>query len=265
MSAGKFGARAERNLEPELIARLRGLPEQPRPDPRFAAELRSQLVAIAPRIVAESADEQRRPSPSRHRRPSRGLARVRRPLLAIGGAAAVLVLLLGLAVSLSGSALPGQSLYGLKRASEDFKLSVSGGSDAEKGLQYLKLAHTRVTESAKLVGATTASDAKADLVASTLRTADSETRNGLRLIGKAALDSRSTKPAASIPAWAKGQTTAITALVADLPAGSTGLAQAKASLALLERVRTRVDQWMTDFTKGCLSAARSDDLGPKGC
>lgn len=263
MSAGKSGARADR--EAELISRLRELPDGPRPDPRFKAELRSQLVAIAPRIIAESADEQRRSSPHPHRRPSRGFARVRRPLLAIGGAAAVLVLLLGLAVNLSGGALPGQSLYGLKRASEDFKLSVSGDSDADKGLQYLKLASSRASESSKLLGSATASDSKAALVASTLRTADAETRSGMKLIGDAALATKSTKPAAPVQAWARGQIAAITALLPDLPAGSSGGSQAKASLALLERVDGRVDEWVSDFNKGCLSTANSDDLGPKGC
>src|SRR5439155_23146175 len=60
---------------------------------------------------------------------------LRRPLVAIASAAAVLVLLLGVAVWMSSSSLPGDSLYGVKRASENVQLSLASG-DAEKGRTY---------------------------------------------------------------------------------------------------------------------------------
>lgn len=264
MGAGKNTRSGGRDVESELISRLQSLPDKPQPDPRFKAELRTQLVSIAPRIVAEGVAEAKK-SPRRHRKPARGWARARTPLLAIGGAAAVLVLLLGLAVHVAGGALPGQSLYGLKRASEDFKLSVDGGSDSEKGLKYLKLASSRTAESNKLLGsATAASMSQETLIASTLRTADAETRTGMQLLGSAALSSGSAATIAPIKDWAAGQTKAVQSLLPDLPAGP-GLDQARASIALLRQVTARVAAWNADLNKGCLSKARSDDLGPLGC
>ncbi len=267
MGAGKFPAHSEENFEQDLIARLRTLPGKPSPDPGFRAELRTQLVAIAPRLVAAANEDlgiTQKKSSHRHRKPVRGFAALRRPLLAVGGAAAVLVLLLGLAVHISGGALPGQSLYGLKRASEDFKLSIDGGSDSAKGLQYLKLASSRANESTKLLDARPASDSDASLVASTLRTADSETRSGMQLLGSAALSTRSANPISPIQDWARGQSAAISALLPDLPAGSAKT-QANTSIALLQQVVARVDEWKQDFNKGCLTVTNSDALGPKGC
>ena len=278
MAAGKFGARrggdgdgdppsrraGGREVESQLISRLRQLPERPAPDPRFKSELRSQLVSIAPRIVAEAA-AQTGHTLHRERAPARGLSRLRRPLLALTGAAAVLVLLLGLAVDLAGHALPGQSLYGLKRASEDFRLSVNGGSDADKGRQYLRLATNRASESGRLAGSGPASTSTAGLIAGTLRTADSETRTGMQLLGRAALATDSLNPVTPVTAWAETQRAAILALLPKLPAGSAGLSQAKSSLDLLKQVTNRVDEWKQDFKRGCLTTANADELGPKGC
>lgn len=264
MGAGE-AARSEgpRNPESELISRLRQLPAEPQPDPRFKSELRTQLVAIAPRIVAEGVTEAKK-SEHRHRNPSRGLAALRRPLLAIGGAGAVLVLLLGLAVHMSGGALPGQSLYGLKRASEDFRLSVNGGSDADRGRRYLQLASNRAGESAKLVASEPTGADTDSLVASTLRSADSETRTGMQLLGGAAVSARSAGPIAPVRDWATGQASSIRALIGRLSAGPAR-DQAGRSLSLVQQVSARVSAWYADLDKGCLSEARSDDLGPKGC
>ncbi|MBV9592179.1 MAG: hypothetical protein JO147_00065, partial [Actinobacteria bacterium] len=134
-----------------------------RPDPAFKTELRRQLVAVAPRLIDEGAAE---PTSSRTdaapgRNPLLGRrhgARVRpgrlhlgRPLAVVGTAVVVLTLLLGGSVWISTNALPGDTLYGLKRASESFQLSLQSG-DTAKGKQYLQLAQTRSNEVASLVG-----------------------------------------------------------------------------------------------------------------
>jgi hypothetical protein len=266
MAAGKFSGPSGhgKNRDADLITRLRRLPGAPGPDPGFSSELRTQLVAIAPRLIA--AADQHPQLASQHRAPPRrGLAALRRPLLAFAGSAAVLVVLLGLAVQLSGGALPGQSLYGLKRASEDFKLSVAGGSDADRGLKYLRLATSRATESGKLVGSTgTASAHTSSLVASTLGDADSETRDGMKLLDTAAVSNKSASTLAPVPPWTSAQKVKITGLLAHLPAG-TARNQAASSLALLQRVSARVSQLQADLHCSCLSTANADDLGPKPC
>ncbi|HTZ43698.1 MAG TPA: DUF5667 domain-containing protein [Jatrophihabitans sp.] len=191
------------------------------------------------------------------------MAVLRRPLMALAGAATVLVLLLGLAVWMSGGALPGQSLYGLKRASENFQLSVAG-SGTDKAMKYLQFATSRADESGKLTGSGPASSQTADLVASTLRSADSDTRSGVRLLGGAVLDQHSATPLAPIPGWVTGQQDRISALAARLPAGPARQ-QADRSLALLRQVSARVAQWKAELGCACLSAAHADALGPLPC
>lgn len=265
MGAGKFSANSgtRRRVEAELVSRLRQLPVGELPDERFRAELRSQLVAIAPRIVAESAPVPA-PSTARPRRvPSRRLVLLHRPLLAVTGAAAVLVLLLSLAVWMANGALPGQSLYGIKRASENFQLSVTG-SDTSKGQKYLRFAGSRASESSKLVGAGPASPHTASLVASTLRAADSDTRSGVRLLTGTAVSGVSADPLTKISNWLGPQRTRIAALAPKLPAGPARN-QATASLALLQQVAVRVSQLKAELGCSCLSTTHTDSLGPLPC
>jgi hypothetical protein len=251
-------------VEQELVDRLRQLPAGPEPDPGFTRELRAQLVAIAPRIVAESASEvgTRRPA-----RPAGFLRRVRRPLVAIVSATAVLATLLGLAVWVSHGALPGQSLYGIKRASENFSLSLAG-SDTDKGKAYLQQATRRATESTKLVGDPAGQAALTGelvkLLGSTLQSADSDTRNGLQLLGNAAVDQQSSAPIAGLPDWVSAQRARLTELQARLPAGAARN-RTQASLALLQRAATRLAQWRAELGCGCLSPSRVDELGPLPC
>lgn len=263
MGAGRFtaGSGTRRKVEAELIGRLRQLPVGELPDERFKAELRSQLVAIAPRFVEESATPTAGP-PSQPTG-SRRFVVLRRPLIAFTSATAALVLLLSLAVWMAGGALPGQSLYGIKRASENFQLSVAG-SDTSKGVKYLKFAHSRASESSKLIGAGPASPDVASLVASTLRTADSDTRNGVRLLGDEAVSNVSADPLTKISSWLGPQRAQIAALVPKLPAGP-GRSQAVASLALLRQVAVRTSQLRAELGCTCLSTAHADNLGPLPC
>jgi Domain of unknown function (DUF5667) len=265
MGAGKFSANSgtRRRVEAELVGRLRRLPVGELPDERFKAELRAQLVAIAPRIVSESAPVSA-PSPTRPRRAgSRRLVLLHRPLLAVTGAAAVLVLLLSLAVWMADGALPGQSLYGIKRASENFQLSVTG-SDVSKGQKYLKFAGSRASESSKLAGSGPASPHAALLVAKTLRAADSDTRNGARLLTGAAVSGVSADPLAKITSWLGPQWARIAALAPKLPAGPAR-SQAAASLTLLQQLATRVSQLKAELGCTCLSTTHADALGPLPC
>ena len=130
MGAGKFSAGSgdRRQAEAELVTRLRQLPVGEVPDERFRAELRSQLVAITPASSPNPARTGEKAAAARRR--AGRLAMFRRPLIALTGAACVLALLLGLAVWMARGALPGQSLYGIKRASENFQLSVAGSDTA---------------------------------------------------------------------------------------------------------------------------------------
>ena len=261
MSGPRFaaGSGERRDVEAELISRLRALPAPPAPDERFLAELRTQLVAITPRIVDESRELADPPSqPARRGR----LASFRRPLMSLAGAAAVLVILLGCAVWFSGGALPGQSLYGIKRASENLQLSLAG-SPSDKAMKYLRFAASRAKESSSLIGSAP-SDRVDQLVTTALRSADGDTRNGVRLLDQAAVSQHSVAPLAPLPAWLSEQSGRIGALARTLPAGPAR-SQAAASLTLLHQAAVRASQLKAQLNCGCLSTTRSDALGPLPC
>ena len=269
MGSARFSARPDRKrgsgrsaTERDLISRLRQLPPAPGPDAEFTGELRAQLVAITQRVVSESSLEA---VPRRTARRAGFLRRVRRPLIAAVSATAVLAVLLGLAVWVSHSALPGQSLYGIKRASENFSLSLAG-SDTGKGKEYLQQATSRATETTKLVSEPAAplSGQLTKLLGSTLASADSDTRNGLQLLAKAALDQHSATPLAGLSDWIGAQTARFTELQSRLPDGAART-RTQSSLVLLQRAATRLGQWKSQFNCGCLSPNRVDDIGPMPC
>jgi hypothetical protein len=269
MGSARFSARSDRKrgsgrsaTERDLVSRLRQLPPGPGPDAEFTSELRTQLVAITQRVVAESSPEA---VPRRTARRAGFLRRVRRPLIAAVSAATVLVVLLGLAVWVSHSALPGQSLYGIKRASENFSLSLAG-SDTGKGKEYLQQATSRATETNKLVSEPTAplSGQLTKLLGSTLASADSDTSNGMRLLAKAALDNHSPTPLAGLSDWVSQQTARFTQLESRLPAG-TAKTRTQSSLVLLQKVSVRLGQWKSEFNCGCLSLNHADAIGPLPC
>src|SRR5579875_407721 len=115
-----------------LVAELRALSPDavaPAPRPDFRRELRTQLVAIAPRLVAEGAAEAApalgpaatlngtatKPVPERASAPAKERIGFGRPLRLAGAVLTVCLLILGGTVYASQRALPGDSLYGLKR------------------------------------------------------------------------------------------------------------------------------------------------------
>ncbi|MFC8537036.1 DUF5667 domain-containing protein [Streptomyces sp. NPDC057249] len=144
-----------------LLALANGLGELPKPelDPEVKVVQRAQLVAAMEAMFAEggaSADptvpEQRsrgshRASPLRKLRPrsrwSKGLAAGG---LTVGVAAGAF----GGVAAASSDALPGDSLYGLKRGMEDLHLGLTR-DDTDRGEIYLDQASTRLGEARRLM------------------------------------------------------------------------------------------------------------------
>jgi hypothetical protein len=196
-------------------------------------------------------------------------------LLTFASAAAVLVILLGVAVWMSSSSLPGDSLYGVKRASENVRLSLAG-SDAEKGRTYLDLARNRVNEAIDLLGrpnalagsgalaagAVNAHTAK--LVTQTLGSADSDSRSGMQLLGKSAVANMSADPLSKLDTWLPEQSSLLADVLARVQAGALH-DRAQTSVNLLQRVSRRTDALKKNIGCPCLSQAVSDDLGPVPC
>ncbi|MEV8291381.1 DUF5667 domain-containing protein [Streptomyces niveus] len=161
-------ASPETTEQGRLLALATGLGELPRPtlDPEVKVVQRAQLVAAMEAMLLEgtaggatstgaTVPEQRRTSgrgahrasPLRKLRPrsrwSKGLAAGG---LTVGVAAGAF----GGVAAASSDALPGDSLYGLKRGMEDFKLGMAD-EDADRGALYLDHASTRLNEARRLL------------------------------------------------------------------------------------------------------------------
>ncbi|MEV6163835.1 DUF5667 domain-containing protein [Streptomyces sp. NPDC052052] len=144
-----------------LLALANGLGELPRPelDPEVKRAQRAELVAAMEAAFAEgdaSADptvpEQRtkgahRASPLRKLRPR---SRWTKGLAAGGLTVGVAAGAFGGVAAASSDALPGDSLYGLKRGMEDLHLGMASG-DTNRGKVYLDQASTRLSEARRLM------------------------------------------------------------------------------------------------------------------
>ncbi|MDT4942692.1 MAG: hypothetical protein QOJ34_2781 [Pseudonocardiales bacterium] len=279
-----------RSRDPRVRALVGALATLPAPEPSaaFRAELRAQLVAIAPRIIAESADVSVAPridnppvaktvSVGRPKHADGALARLRgisfgRPLAIATSVLTAFVVLLGGAVWMSQKALPGDTLYGLKRASESFQLWMDGGDRTAKATDLLKYAGKRVDEAHGLasrasatalgggVHAGTIDSHTADLISSTLSTADSDVRNATALLTKEAVASRSSSPLKILTDWVPGQLARLNSLAAAFPASSLRH-QAQSSAWLVSAAGNRAKALAPVVVTGCAPAS-SDALGP---
>jgi hypothetical protein len=271
----------------ELVAQLAQLPPAPAPRGHFRAELRAQLVAVTPRLVATGPEVPVRTTARSWRTPAgaattatllRRLASVRagRPIAVAVGVLCVFALLLGGAVWISDRAIPGDTLYTVKRATENARLALAG-SDTEKAKDYLSFAKTRAAEVAKLLGQPAAAAAAggsiaagfvsvhtAKLVGTTLDSADGDVRNASRLLTRKAVGDRATAPLSVLIGWAPGQLARLRHIAARLPSGPV-LDRVRSSTQLVQAALTRAEQLRSNVACACLAGAPSDQLGPVPC
>ncbi len=167
-SEGPAPAAVDRPEQGRMLSLATGLGELPKPelDPEVKVVQRAQLVAAMEAMLQEgtaagggaadpSVPEQRsHRSRGAHRATGLGKLRPRSRLskgLAAGG------LTVGVAAgafsgvaAASSDALPGDSLYGLKRGMEDLKLGMADG-EGDRGRLYLDQASTRLSEARRLM------------------------------------------------------------------------------------------------------------------
>ncbi|MFE6335128.1 DUF5667 domain-containing protein [Streptomyces sp. NPDC057806] len=158
-------AAAEQTEAGRLLALASSLGELPKPemDPEVKVVQRAQLVAAMEAMLlegaggaADSAVPEQRSHRARgaHRASPLGKLRPRSRLtkgLAAGGlSVGVAAGAFGGVAAASGDALPGDSLYGLKRGIEDFKRGLTD-SDSERGQVFLDQASTRLSEARRLM------------------------------------------------------------------------------------------------------------------
>ncbi|WP_031085107.1 DUF5667 domain-containing protein [Streptomyces sp. NRRL WC-3549] len=181
-----------------LLALANGLGELPKPelDPEVKVVQRAQLVAAMETMFAQggastgpTVPEQRgkgahRASPLRKLRPR---SRWAKGLTAGGITVGVAAGAFGGVAAASSDALPGDSLYGLKRGMEDIHLGMADG-DADRGEVYLDKASTRLNEARRLMERARAGDLDHESLGEVRRTLDGMTHDateGHRLLRSA--------------------------------------------------------------------------------
>ncbi|MFF1308933.1 DUF5667 domain-containing protein [Streptomyces sp. NPDC058307] len=163
-SEGPASAAAEHPDPGRLLALAECLGELPRPelDPEVKVVQRAQLVAAMEAMLlagdgAEPAVPEQRSHRAKGTHRASGLGKLRprsrltKSLAAGGLSVGVAAGALGGVAAASSDALPGDSLYGLKRGIEDFKLSYLSDGDDERGVTYLDQASTRLNEARRLM------------------------------------------------------------------------------------------------------------------
>jgi hypothetical protein len=305
-----LGSSWRRNQDPALsrdprvravVGALATLPA-PRMGDDYRAELRAQLVAITPRIVTESAQTSPMvdivPGPTARLRPTPQGARTRgteraparhsdsfldrirrihlgRPLAVAAAVVAAFAVLLGGAVVMSKKSLPGDALYGLKRASENFELATAG-SDTEKAGDYLDFARTRAQEVKDLLGRSSAAGAPGvpaagglssgtqKLIRSTLGSADSDVEAASRLLATQAVRRSSATPLTALINWAPAQLNRLRTIATAMPSGSLH-DRAVTSVLIVQAAQGRAAALKSEVGCGCLTNTGHDALGPVPC
>ena len=236
-------------------------PESVEPTPLRAVPAAAEATEAGTAVLAEP-DLTRAVRPRRRRRhalPSRPAARPGTPSLArrvvtVGMAAVLAVLAIaGGSVFASRDAVPGDALYGIKRAAEAAG-GIFAGGEAARGQHDLDLAATRLDEIERM-----ARDGATDpaAYASAFQEFGNATRAGTRQVLAGADPDRS---AGDLARWATQQTARLSALRASLP--STSQSDADDALRLLDRVHDRAVA--VAARSGCaqVTANATDDLGP---
>lgn len=157
---------AEPSEQARHLALASGLGALPKPelDPEVKVVQRAQLVAAFEAMLQEGTagggatdralPEQRSRARGAHRASSlkkfRPRSRLAKGLTAGGLSVGVAASAFGGVSAASSDALPGDSLYGLKRGIEDVTLGLADGSD-ERGRVYLDHASTRLSEARRLM------------------------------------------------------------------------------------------------------------------
>jgi hypothetical protein len=282
-----------RSSDPRVRSLVSALATLPVPAPRaeFRAELRAQLVAIAPRIISESAAgtgtelldivrietaaQPSRPGTRQPRHTDSVFARLRRipmgrPMRVAVSVLAAFALLLGGAVWMSKKALPGDALYGLKRASEQVRLDFAG-SDTAKARLLLDFADRRTGEVQGLLSRAGVSGSGAQasgldshtvsLIKSTLASADSDVKSASSLLSTQAVQKKTTSPLSVLTQWAPTQISRLHGIAAAIP-NSSLRSRTESSANLVTAVVTRAQQLVPKVQSGCASDATHDSLGP---
>jgi hypothetical protein len=193
----------------------------------------------------------------RHRFPARlraGESSSRRGALGVSAAAALMVLAVtGGGALFSQGALPGDTLYGVKQASESGMIALTPGQ-GNKAQRQLDYAATRLDEAEALSSNRTASADRGGDISEALRGFDDQATAGSRMWLAGGSGS------SELASWASSQSKRLTAMRSSMPSSSQG--DADESLRMLDQMRTRANALSN--RKGCdtVTTGQTDQFGP---
>lgn len=217
----------------ELVTTVTALRAHPKPSPRpeFVTDLRERLMVAADVALQPVAVQpEPRTSPARHHRPAsrrgRHLGVAVAALLVVGGSAGV--------AAAAQSALPGQSLYPVKRSIERVELQLSG-NDATRGKEMLAQASTRLTEVRELA-AQPGGSASASLVSQTLAAFTSSADEGSHLLFRNYQASGNNADITAVREFTSGHMPTLRSLAHDTPHSAVAaFSRAGAAVADIDR------------------------------
>lgn len=253
---------------------LRELEIEAAPEPEFRDRLRARLIAHAT-VTSPAAPRARTPvvPAPRGGRTQRLGGRAGSPRLAfLAGTLAALVLISGLTLLASSRAVPGDSLYAIKRSSENLELALLH-NPRDRGERNLSFARERLQEINSLLsrsgvapgspagGSGTLGSAGTGQMLAALDDMDRSTNEGASLLTGLAVEQRSDPLLTQLAGWSAEQRAALTALRPRMP--SDAARRATDSLGLLDQLDRRLaDLRVALPCLACLQGTAVDNLGP---
>ncbi|MEC3996248.1 DUF5667 domain-containing protein [Actinacidiphila sp. DG2A-62] len=251
-TAAHAGAHAaDRRADPEqaaLVALAGALSARPRPvmSAHTKTVQRAQLIAAMEQAIADGSLStgrvpEQRGEPQEERDPGRRASGLRKLAprsrlsrrLAVGGlTVGVAAGALGGVAAASTNALPGDTLYGLKRGMEDLKLDMAGG-DASRGKVYLDMASTRMQEARRLMDRGRGGQLDDESVAEVRKALSGmhqEAAEGHRLLSQAYKEDGSLQPIETLNSFAESHRQGWSDLRGKLPAQLTDVSEQVSSV-----------------------------------
>jgi Domain of unknown function (DUF5667) len=266
----------------ETTAPMGRVPDASFPTPRTEIDTAAETTKIAPVVPRPPGDDEADETPeatpasapagrpgrrARHSVASRPAGRARssrRPLpsarrraVLVGTAALVMMLALtGGGLMASRDALPGDSLYALKRVGESAELALTF-DDTARAQRHLQLAATRLSEVEQLIARDQQAAPAPEVYAAAIQEFDAATGEGSRLLLTAAETEGSTAQLDRLHAWVSEQSARLTELRPALPLPAA--AGADGSIQLLDVLLGRAESL---GARSVCSEAGGTRLGP---
>ncbi|HZE37879.1 MAG TPA: DUF5667 domain-containing protein [Stackebrandtia sp.] len=218
------------------------------PDPGFQADLRQRLLAVAATqgVGVERIDDEEDPAEGRHRPPAG-----RRRMVVAGILAAGVLGMSGVSTA-SGDAVPGDTLYPVKRSTERAQLALAG-SEVNRAQLYFEFARTRLTEAKQVVDDPAALE-------SALSDMDTQFLEGMKAMTITAAQRSDAHVLDTVDDFLDHQSPGVNHLLSRVPQASKSYVND--SLTLLSSAATRTEELRGAILCKAKSDMDGDELGP---